>query len=189
MYATALIATGHGYETGSQGRCTAFDGFTVEANPLGGFSDTDRARRSFAQPDGPGVTYGSHALYLLTREERGERALFVGVHHGGGRQVWRVPACFGYLSETVAALAGMPERALYSLLWGLVEALDATRRAAIDDTATQWRRATLDKRVRVSRQPSKGRAFVWIEPAREPGESDEVFEVRKAFARPSGVRG
>lgn len=185
---SALVATGHGYETGSQGRCTAFDGFAIVRNPLGGFSEADRARRVFPGKSGPGVTYGSHALYLMTRDDKSDRAFYIGVHHGGGRQVWRVKACFNHLAETVAALADMDETSLYSLLWGMAEALADTRVSAIATESADWRQATVDRRVRVSRQPAKGRAFVWIEPKREPGETDEQHALRCAFAKPSGVR-
>lgn len=191
MLKTALHATGHGYESGSRGRCEAFDAFEIVANPLGGFSNADRESRSFpGRAGGPGVTYGSHALYLLREKDHkpGDRDYFVAVHNGSGRQIWRLPACYGYCDETVVALVAMPERALYSLLWGVVEALDDTRRAAEGATAHNWRRATLDKRVKVSRQPAKGRAFVWIEPERNADETNQQHALRCALAKPSGVR-
>lgn len=193
MLQSALVATGHGYEQSDRGRCTAFDGLEIIANPLGGFDNASRESRIF-RPEGgkpgSGVCYGSHALYLMRSagDDRRERGLYIGVHHGGGRQVWRVPACYHYFAETLEALAAMPERALYSLLHGIVSALDDTRRDAETATASTWRRATLDKRVRVSRQPAKGRAFVWIEPERAEGETDEQHALRVRFAKPSGVR-
>ena len=70
----------------------------------------------------------------------------------------------------------------------MVEALDDTRRAAEGATAHNWRRATLDKRVKVSRQPAKGRAFVWIEPERNADETNQQHALRCALAKPSGVR-
>lgn len=188
MLDTALVTTGHGYQTGSHGRCTAFDGFTIIANPLGEFSDRDRERRIFLANDGPGVTYGSHALYLMTREEREPRAFYIGIHNGSGRQVWRIPACFEYLAETIEELTRLRERALYSLLYGIVKALNSTRRAAESDTAHEWRVAAVDKRVKVRRQTSKGRAQVWIEPKREPGETDVLFGLRCKLAAPSARR-
>ena len=190
MLNSALVATGHGYEKSDRGRCEAFDPYDIVANPLGEWSNADRESRSFAGKSGPGVTYGSHAVYLMRRKDArpGERDLFVAVHHGGGRRVWRLPTCYYYTEETLAALLAMPERALYSLLYGIIDALDNTKRAAERDTASEWRRATLDKRVKVSRQPSKGRAFVWIEPAPVAGETAEQHEIRKMLAKPSGVR-
>jgi len=189
---TALFRTGHGYEQSADGPCNAFDGLEIIANPLGGFSAADRERRGFDRADGsPGVTYGSHALYLLRGggdDTPNRREYFVAVHNGAGRQVWRLPACFGYLAETVDALAAMPERALYSLLWGIVEALDNTRRAERDDVRRDWIRAAVQKRVKVSRQPSKGRAFAWIEPERREGETEEQHKVRCIFAKPAGVK-
>lgn len=192
MTTTALYRSGHGYERSEAGPCTAFDGLEVLANPLGGFSAADRERRSFDKPDGsPGVTYGSHALYLLRSAEGSSparRDYFVAVHNGSGRQVWRLPACYHYLAETVDALLAMPERALYSLLWGIVEALDNTRRAAREETQREWIKAAVGKRVKVSRQPSKGRAFAWIEPERREGETEEQHKVRCIFAKPPGVK-
>ncbi len=190
MLTGALVATGHGYEKSERGRCEAFDPYEIIANPLGEWSEADRERRTFAGKSGPGVTYGSHALYLMRRKDAppGERDLFIAVHNGSGRQIWRIPACFNYAAETADALCSMPERALYSLLYGIVDALDTTKRAAEEATSAEWRRATLEKRVKVSRQPAKSRAFVWIEPAPIEGEDSRSYEIRKAFAKPSGVR-
>lgn len=191
MLKSAFVASGHGYESGSYGRCDLFDDYEILANPLGGNDNASRASRSFPSPSGgPGVTYDSHAVYLMRRKDRrkGDRDYYLAVHHGGGRRVWRLPACYHYCDETIAALLAMPERALYSLLYGIIDALDETKRAAEQDTAQEWRRATLDKRVRTSKQPSKGRAFVWIEPERREGESEQDHKLRCAFAKPSGVR-
>lgn len=193
MLQSALVAKGHGYEQSDRGRCTAFDGLEIIANPLGGFDNASRESRIF-RPEGgkpgSGVCYGSHALYLMRSagDDRRERGLYVGVHHGGGRQVWRIPACYHYLAETLEALAAMPERALYSLLQGIVSALDDTQRAAERAEAATWRRAALDKRIRVSRQPAKGRALIWIEPERIEGESEAQHKLRCQLAKPSGGR-
>lgn len=193
MLQSPLVATGHGYEQSERGRCTAFDGLEIIANPLGGFDNASRESRIF-RPEGgkpgSGVCYGSHALYLMRKADadKRDRGLYVGVHHGGGRQVWALPACYYYLNETADALAAMPERALYSLLHGIADTLDNAKRATERDTADTWRRATVDKRVRVSRQPAKGRAFVWIEPERIEGESDAQHNLRCQLAKPSGVR-
>jgi len=126
----------------------------------------------------------------MRRKDRrpGDRDYYVAVHHGGCREIWRLSSCFHYCDETVAALVAMPERALYSLLQGIVAALDNTKRAAESATAQEWRKATLEKRVKVSRQPAKGRAFVWLEPERQEGETDAQHELRCRFAKPSGVR-
>lgn len=191
MASSALIATGHGYETGSRGRCEAFDAYDILANPLGGDKPAERESRVFpGRLGGPGTTYASHEVYLLASKEKslGRRYFAVAVHHGRGRFIWKLPTCSGYGEETIAALLAMPERALYSLLYGIIEALDQTKQAAEQDTARDWRKATLDKRVKVSKQPSKGRAFVWIEPERIEGESEEQHKIRCIFAKPSGVR-
>lgn len=191
MVNSAFVASGHGYEISERGRCEAFDPYEILANPLGGFDNASRAARSFPSPSGgPGVTYDSHAVYLMRRKDArpGERDYYLAVHHRYGRMIWRLPACYHYSDETIAALLAMPERALYSLLWGIIEALDDTKRAAEDATAQAWRRATLEKRVKVSKQPAKGRAFVWIEPKRREGDTDEQHRMRCAFAKPAGVR-
>lgn len=193
MTATALVATGTGYAGSAPSaffpgtvRCTAFDGFEILANPLGGDTPAARESRVFKGKSGPGVTYASHEFYLMRKED--SRAYYIGVHHGGGRQVWALSPCHNYLAETLDALLAMPERALYSLLRGIVSALDDTKRAAEIETAGDWRRATVEKRVKISRQPAKGRAFVWIEPAREEGETEEQHKLRCILAKPSGVR-
>lgn len=193
MTATALISTGTGYagsppSAGWPGteRCTAFDGFETLANPLGGDTPAARESRVFKGKDGPGVTYASHEYYLMRQEH--SRAYFIGVHNGSGRQVWALSPCHGFMADTLDALRAMPERALYSLLRSIVSALDDTKRAAEITTAGEWRRATADKRVKVSRQPAKGRAFVWIEPERQEGETEEQHKLRCALAKPSGVR-
>lgn len=189
MLGTALVATGHGYEAGSRGRCDAFDAFEILANPLGGFGAADRESRTFKGKSGPGVTYGSHALYLMRRrDDRTDRALYVAVHHGGGRRIWQLPACYYYREETAAALVAMEPRALYSLLYGIVELAEEAAKQARDAAEHKWRKGAVDKRIRVSRQPSKRRAFAWVEPEREPGESEEQHRIRCAFAKPSGVR-
>lgn len=189
---SAYVGKGHGYEKSEQGPCTLFDRFEILANPLGGFDAASRAARSFDRKDGsPGVTYGSHAVYLLRAKERGpleSRNYYVAVHNGSGRTLWRLPSCFNYLGETLEALQAMPERALYSLLFGITEALDDTKRAAHDETRREWARATLDKRVRTRRKPSVGKAWAWVEPEREEGESEDSHKVRCIFAKPAGVK-
>lgn len=112
MASTAFVAIGHGYEAGSMGRCEAFDPYDILANPLGGFGNADRESRSFPSPSGgPGVTYSSHAVYLMRRKDArpGDKELYVAVHHGGGRQIWRLPCCYHYTAETVAALLARVE--------------------------------------------------------------------------------
>lgn len=191
MTVSAFVARGHGYEISERGRCEAFDPYEILANPLGGDTPAARESRVFASKSGgPGTTYASHEYYLLRRKDAraGERSIYVAVHHGSGRQIWNLPACFNYAPETLDALLAMPERALYSLLHGIISALDDTKRAAEADTAKEWRRATLDKRVKVSRQPAKGRAFVWMEPERNPDETEAQHNLRCAIAKPSGVR-
>jgi hypothetical protein len=198
MLQSALTAKGTGYHgspataswPGTE-RCTAFDPFDILANPLGGDTAAARESRVFASKSGgAGTTYVSHEFYLMRRKDArpGDVAFYVAVHHGGGRQVWALSSCYHYSEETIAALLAMPERALYSLLHGIVAALDDTKRAAERDTADEWRRATVGKRVKVSRQPTKGRAFVWIEPERQEGESEAQHKLRCSLAKPSGVR-
>lgn len=184
MEKSAFIGAGHGYEISERGRCTLFDGYEILANPLGGFDAAARESRVFNREGETGVTYASHAVYLLRGTEKRERGFYVAVHHGSGRRLWTLPACFGYNEQTIAALLAMPERALYSLLWGVVEALESTKRAAESETAQQWRRAALDKRIKTRKYPARGVAKVWIEPERLPDETDAQWNLRKQFAAP-----
>lgn len=162
------------------------EGLELLANPLGGNSAEDRARRVYDRKSGPGVTYDAFVIKLC-REAGNRGRLVILVQHGGGHEIARL--YHGPDPEAVAAgFLAMPERALYAALFSIWHSLRDTKETAETVTASDWRQATLDKRVRVSRQPAKGRAFVWIEPARLEGETEQQHELRRIFAKPAGVR-
>jgi hypothetical protein len=157
---------GHGYDNPTMGDrkpCTAFDGLTAIANPLGGFSEADRERRVFhPENGGTGTTYGSHSLQLgmRTPEEgsppRRRDTLFLMMSHGGGREVYSMRNGV-YHHPIDELLTAMPERDLYSLLYSIWEAQQATYRQAVAETDSKWRRALAEKRV-TKRRAKGGRA-------------------------------
>ena len=183
MYDTALVEEiPHGYDLPA--------GYEILAEPLGGFSAEDRARRIWPDSNGPGVTTDSHALALAAKE--GEkigkgRPLYIIERNGSGVYVWKIRGFYDR-GELESALLAMPERALYSLLYRIADGFDAHGRNAREQTAQEWRRATIDKRVRRRTFPARGKVAVWIEPARLEGETEESHKVRCIFAKPAGVR-
>jgi hypothetical protein len=177
---SVIIARGHGYTNQSSGRpdCTAFDGFDVIANPLGGFSDADRERRILGRVDGKagtGCDYGSHAIKLAIREGdrpyKGSRQLFILMQHGGGRVVYAIEQMYDG-GETERALLAMPEAALYGILYTLAEVADAADRAARRETAHEWAMAFHEGRIR--RRRAKG--------ARQAIEIESEWETRERLA-------
>lgn len=173
---------------GSAEVATAFDGYEVLANPLGGFSNADRERRVFGRDPATGhggTCYGSHVVQLAKRESDGAKdpRLFILVEHGGGREVWlyRLPYDRG---NTLAGLLAMPEAALYGILYGAAKMARAAREQAQSETATEWREASRDGRIRRRSYPSRGVCKIWIEPARRDGETEESHAMRCRFAAP-----
>lgn len=149
-----LIRTGHGYEQSERGRCEAFDGFEIIAAPLhqdgegwqAAFGDKARASRSFPRKDGrPGVTYGSHAINLAKMPH--DSALYILIHHGGGREVWRVPEFYDG-GDLAAHIVALPERLQYALLYTLYQMASEARTQAQRETAQKWSQAIADKRIR-----------------------------------------
>ncbi len=187
-----FIATGHGYEAGSQGRCTAFDAYHVIARPL-----PTPEERSFSDgPNSPGVTYGSFSLMLAHSKAESDaglatrtraRSLYLLIQHGGGREVMALPG-FASGAGMIDAWRAMPDAALYATLFTLYRTAQAARDVARDEERIAWKQAHVDKRIRTRRRPSTGTIKVWIEPARNEGESDENYEIRKMLAAPSKAR-
>lgn len=146
-----LIRTGHGYEESDRGRCEAFDGFEIIAAPLhqegdgwqAAFGDRARELRSFPRKDGrPGVTYDSYAIKL----GRMNGALYILMHHGGGREVWRIPAFYDG-GDLAAHIIGLPERLQFGLLMTLYKmGCDAKRQGEVESNV-KWRCAIVDKRI------------------------------------------
>jgi hypothetical protein len=159
----AFIRFGHGYETGSRGRCEAFDGFTILAAPLhqegdayqAAFGPKARETRVFnQQPNGNGGTcYGAFAIKLASREGSGEagRDLYILMHHGAGREVLKLPQFYdgGALRKAILA---MPEREQYSLLFMIWKTANNARSEAQAETRQRWVSAIVQKRIRQKRR-------------------------------------
>ena len=160
MTATAFIRFGHGYETGSLGRCEAFDGFTILASPLGGFDNAARESRHFPKRDGKsGVTYSSHAIKLAKVAHSHD--LYILMQHGGGREVLRVPTFYDG-GDLEAAILALPERVQYALLYKIWQTAANARREAQRQTAHTYAQAFVDKRLKKKRRA--GRVSVEIAP-------------------------
>lgn len=157
-----FIAKGHGYEIGSRGRCTAFDGYTVIANPMGGNDAAGRASRC----GGPfRCDYQSHVIQLATRDadhrrEGAEPDLYILMHHGGGREVLRIPS-FADRGAFAAALLAMPEAVQYATLYTMYSIASEAARQEGARTRTEWGMAILEKRIRTKRKG--GRTTVSVE--------------------------
>lgn len=147
-----LVRTGHGYESGSRGRCDAFDGFEILAAPLGDFDTAARESRVFRRANGDGTDYGSHVLKLARRagereRGRGGHGLYILVHHGAGREVWSVPPFYdgGALQDFII---NMPEREQYALLYTMVRFAREASEQARDKTAQEYRQAFVEGRLK-----------------------------------------
>ena len=151
-----FIGKGHGYESGSQGRCTAFDGFEIIANPLGGDNAADRESRVFNRKENGngGTTYASHTVRLAKRGF--DRGLFLLIQHGGGREVLALPSFYdgGDLQEHILAL---PERLQFALLMTLYKTASAAKRQGESETRQTWAQAFADGRIK-KRRATKTRA-------------------------------
>lgn len=150
-----FIRKGHGYEESDRGRCEIFDGFEIIAAPLhqegegwqAAFGDKARESRHFPRKDGrPGVTYDSHAI-KLARMPGTSRGLYILMHHGGGREVWKIPRFFDG-GDLEAHIIALPERLQYALLMTIYkmgrEAIDQGRA----ETRREWAQAFADKNIR-----------------------------------------
>lgn len=145
-----FVRSGHGYETGSYGRCMAFDGFEIVANPLGGDDNAARESRVFGRDANGhgGVTYAAYDLRLA--KDGVSRDLYLLVSHGAGREVWRIPAFYdgGALRDHILT---MPERVQYALLKTMYALASAARRQAQAETRREWAQAFVDKRIKKHR--------------------------------------
>lgn len=173
---TVIIARGHGYETVNppyvNERCTAFDGFEVIANPLGGFSAADRERRILGRVDGKpgtGCDYSSHSIQLAVRENggtyKGGRNLFILMQHGGGRVVYAIKQMYDG-GATERALLALPEVELYGMLYTMAEMAEDAHSQGCRETQHKWAQAFYDGRIR-KRRAKGGRQTVEIESAYE----------------------
>lgn len=175
MTAPVFVRSGHGYEQGDRGRCEAFDGFDIIAAPLhqygegwqAAFGTEARASRVFYRDNGRGGTsgtdYGSHAIKLarLSGETRGD--LYILMHHGGGREVLRVPEFYDG-GDLEAAIIALPERLQYALLYSIFKTASEARTQAQTETRLQWAQAINDGRIRKRRATKTRGARVEIIP-------------------------
>lgn len=158
-----FVARGHGYEFSESGPCTAFDGYTVLTNPLGGFGYDSRESRHFPRKDGSaGVTYDSFVIQLATREH--DRDLYLLMHNGSGREVLRIPTFHdgGALREHILA---MPERLQYALLFQIWKTASLARDQGAIETRQKWSTAFVEKRIKKRRATKTRGARVEIVPA------------------------
>lgn len=152
----AFIKFGHGYETGSRGRCDAFDGLTILAAPLhqegdgweAAFGSKARESRVFWRDGGRGTDYGSHAIKLAQNDSGDLRIL---MHHGGGREVLAVPHFYDG-GDLRAMILGLPERLQYALLYTIWQAARNAREEAQAETRQKWAEAFAAKRIRKRRR-------------------------------------
>lgn len=151
----AFIRKGHGYATGSQGRCTAFDGFEIVAAPLhregedewqAAFGNAAREARVYRRASGNGTDYGSHAIKL----GRMGGDLYILMHNGSGREVLAVPKFYDG-GDLEAAILAMPERLQYALLYTIWQAASNARYEAQRQTAETWSTAYVEKRLKKRR--------------------------------------
>lgn len=156
---SAFIRKGHGYENPSPGSgyepCTAFDGFTIIANPMGG---NDRAGRE-GRCGGPfRCDYQSHVI-RLARDSFG-RGLYILMENGSGREVLQVPQFYDH-GALEAAILAMPEPLQYGLLYMIWNTATAARSEAESATSHKWAHAYQDGRIRKRRRA--GRVSIFVE--------------------------
>jgi hypothetical protein len=161
---SVFIQSGHGYEVSDRGRCAAFDGFTILAEPLPGYEKAGRESRVFRGDSecGGGVTYASYTIKLANRGF--DNDLYLLVQHGAGREVWRLPSFYdgGALKDHILA---MPERLQFALLFSIYRIASEARNQANAATRAEWAQAFVDGRIK-KRRANKHRGLrVEIVPA------------------------
>lgn len=155
----SFIRSGHGYEKAMDGtRCDAFDGFEIIAAPLhqsgegwqAAFGKEARESRIYRRASGNGTDYGSHAIKLARAASEYDHDLYLLMHHGGGREVWRIPR-FWDGGDLEAAITALPERLQYSLLYTMWTMARESRDQAKTETRQEWAQAIHDGRIRKKR--------------------------------------
>jgi hypothetical protein len=165
MQDAVFIRSGHGYESGSYGRCDAFDGYTILADPLPGYDARGRDSRVFRRQSNGygGVCYGAYTVKLAVKDGDYLKDLYLLVQHGAGREVWRMPN-FSDGGALQAALVALPERELFALLLTIYKTASYARRQAEQETAQRWGEAFAEGRLK-KRRAARGRpARIEIEP-------------------------
>ena len=157
-----LIATGHGYENHStQGRCTAFDGYQILTNPLGGYDKEARESRVFNRKENGngGTTYDAFSIKLAKREFG--RELYILMQHGAGREVWRITQFFDG-GDLAAYILAMPERLQFSLLFTIWKTASEARTQGQGETRAKWAQAFADGKIKKQRATKTRAARVEI---------------------------
>jgi hypothetical protein len=157
-----FIGKGHGYEISERGRCEAFDPYEIIAAPLGEWSEADSQSRVWPGKDGSaGVTYASHAIKLARpKGEKPGRSLYILMHHGGGREIWRLAVTSSHAAEVEAALLALPERTQYAMLYMVWSTARTAREQAQRETRHDWATAHVEKRIKIRR--ANNRRYVEI---------------------------
>jgi hypothetical protein len=170
MTQAVFIQSGHGYEVGDRGRCVAFDGFTILAEPLPGYDKAGRESRVFRGDSecGGGVTYASYTIKLANRGF--DNDLYLLVEHGAGREVWRLPSFYdgGALRTHILA---MPERLQFALLFSIYRIASDSKRQFQLETSREWGQAFVDGRLKKHRANKHRAGYVEILPP--PSEAAE----------------
>lgn len=123
---------------------SAFDGYRVIAEPLAA-----RESRVFDRRDGgAGTCYRAYSLRLAKAERGGD--LFILVRHGGGCEIVAWRGCYN-CHEFEETLLALPERVLYSLLFGVYQTARDCTDTARKETAQRWAQAFADNRIRRKR--------------------------------------
>jgi hypothetical protein len=163
MTQAVFIKSGHGYEVSDRGRCTAFDGFTILAEPLPGYDKAGRESRVFNRnADGSGgVTYSPYTI-KLARDDFGVD-LYLLVEHGAGREVWRLPAFYDG-GELRGYILAMPERLQFALLFSIYRIASDSRRQFRLETEREWRQAFIDGRIKKHRATKHRSGYLEIVP-------------------------
>ncbi len=124
--------------------------------------DTDVLKRSECGRIVFNIDYRSH-WFVLVKGQFGGHALLV--KHGGGEERIQMPMCNdGQLARIIASLNSDDA---YLLMHHLFDIHKDARRAGESATATEYRHAFVDGRLKKRKHPAKGVVKVWIEPKTE----------------------
>ena len=158
MSQLTFIRSGHGYENcPDRGRCTAFDGYEIIGNPLGGYDAQARESRVFnRQPNGNGgnggTCYGAYSIQIGRDKGAGNRgSLYILMSHGAGREVWRIPDFYDG-GDLKAHILAMPERLQYALLMTLFKMGGDAMAQGADTTRRELYQAFADGRLKKRKQ-------------------------------------
>lgn len=131
----------HYYE--NRGDVDVFAEYEVIAEPL-----PTRESRSFKRENGSGVTYASHSIKLAKANSirKDNSQIVILMEHGGGREIVEFMGCYNF--DMIEAILAMPERAQYSLLYGIACGAGEVRTEARNDGVKYALNAYSEKRIR-----------------------------------------